>query len=111
MPPKPLGADYVNNCLVSAGYSWCEILGKCIRLWEEMCQYPTNCLTWNDGCNICQLVEGDAEHGMELGACSEMYCLTRSMPFCQVQTPDVSIEPWLMNPDPPVINPFLGDGH
>ena len=109
MPPKPLGADYVNNCLVSAGYSWCEILGKCVRLWEEMCQYPTNCLTWNDGCNICQLVEG--EEGMELGACSEMYCLTRSMPFCQVQTPDVAIEPWLMKPDPPVINPFLGDGH
>jgi hypothetical protein len=65
---------------------------------------------------MCQLVEG--ETGMELGACTEMYCFTRSMPYCAVQAPEVSIEPWLMNPPqpvidpmPPVINPFLGDGH
>ena len=116
MPPKPIGADYINNCLVSAGFTWCEILNKCVRLWEEACQYPTNCLTWNDGCNICQLVEG--ESGMELGACSEMYCFAKGMPSCMVYAPEVSIEPWLMNPPepvidpmPPLVNPFLTDGH
>ena len=103
MPPKPLGSDYINNCLVSAGYTWCEILNKCVRLWEEMCSYPVNCLTWNDGCNICSLIEG--EEGITLGVCSEMYCFTRNMPFCQVQTPEIAIDPM-----PPVINPFLGDG-
>ena len=116
MPPKPLGNDYINNCLTSAGYSWCEILNKCVRVWEEMCEYPSNCLTWNDGCNVCQLIEG------ELGACSEMYCFTQGMPFCQVETPMMVIDPIpfgdsmknperVFDPMPPVINPFLGDGH
>ena len=123
MPTIAPGSDWdVNRCIISAGYSWCEILGKCVRLWETACQYPTNCLTWNDGCNMCQLVEG--ETGMELGACTEMYCFAQQMPYCAVyapQQPDVGIEPWLMKPpqpviDPvydatPVVNPFLGDGH
>jgi hypothetical protein len=109
MPPKPLGADYVNNCLVSAGFTWCEILNKCVRLWEEMCEYPSNCLTWNDGCNMCELVEG--ELGMELGGCTEMYCFTRNMPFCQVYSPEVPNIMPVIDPLPPVINPFLGDGH
>jgi len=117
MPPKPLGSDYVNNCLVSAGYSWCEILNKCVRVWEEMCTYPSNCLTWNDGCNTCQLVEG--EDSMTLGACTEMYCFQQGIPYCMVFKPDqeVGFEPWLRDPPiaidpmPPVVNPFLGDGH
>ena len=114
MPPKPIGADYVNNCLVSAGYVWCEILNKCLRTWEQACEYPTNCLTWNDGCNTCQLLDG------EIGGCTEMLCFQQGTPYCMVQASDqeVGIEPWLMNPPepvidpmPPVINPFLGDGH
>ena len=102
MPPKPpvLGNEYINNCLVSAGYTWCEILNKCVRVWEEMCEYPKNCLTWNDGCNLCQLLDG------ELGACTERYCLTMGMPSCEVYAPEIAIDPL-----PPVINPFLGDGH
>ena len=107
MPPKPIGADYVNNCLVSAGYVWCEILGKCLRTWEQACEYPSNCLTWNDGCNTCQLVEG--EEGMVLGGCTEMLCFQQGMPYCMVQVPEMVIDPM-----PPVINPFLtplGDGH
>ena len=120
MPPtqRPIGADYVNNCLISAGYTWCEILNKCIRAWEEVCNYPDNCLTWNDGCNTCSLVEG--KDGLTPGVCTEMYCFTRDMPSCMVYAPDsvVGIEPWLTDPPvpivdpmPPVINPFIGDGH
>ena len=26
-----------NGCLSSAGYTWCESSGKCLRLWEEGC--------------------------------------------------------------------------
>jgi hypothetical protein len=113
MPIKPPGSDWdVNGCIASAGYTFCEILGRCIRVWEEMCEYPTNCLTWNDGCNTCSLMNG------ELGACTEMYCFQQNTPYCMVQKPEVGIEPWLMNPPqpvidpmPPVVNPFLGDGH
>ena len=108
MPVKPLGSNWdVNGCIASAGYVWCEILGKCLRSWEHACEYPTNCLTWNDGCNTCQLVEG--EDGMTLGACTEMYCFQQGMPYCMVQVPEIVIDPM-----PPIVNPFLtpiGDGH
>ena len=116
MPIKPPGSDFdLNGCILSAGYRWCDLLSRCIRSWEQACSYPDNCLTWNDGCNTCSLVEG--EDGMTLGACTEMLCFQQGTPYCMVQAPDVSIEPWLMptdpviDPLPPVINPFIGDGH
>jgi len=124
MPVKPPGSDWdVNGCIASAGYRWCQILGKCLRAWEQSCDYPNNCLTWYDGCNTCSLVDG--EDGMSLGACTEMMCFQKEMPYCMVQKSDqeVGIEPWLSNPPtplvaidpmPPVRNPFLTpvtDGH
>lgn len=107
MPPKPV-------CVTDGGYSWCEILNKCLRIWEEACSYPSNCLTWNDGCNMCSLQTG--EEGMILGACTEMYCFQQDKPYCAVYAPEVGIEPWLsppvvIDPMPPVVNPFIGDGH
>ena len=110
MPVKPVGSDF-SQCITSAGYTWCDILGRCIRIWEIACSYPSDCLTWNDGCNTCSLVDG------ELGACTEMFCFQQGIPYCMVPAPEVSIEPWLIDPKPvidpmpPVINPFLGDGH
>ena len=101
MPIVAPGSDWdTNNCIESAGYTWCQILNKCVRLWEELCEYPKDCLTWNDGCNMCQLNNG------ELGACTEMYCITNGIPYCAVQQPVMVIDPL-----PPVINPFIGDGH
>ena len=39
MPVKPLGSNWdVNGCITSAGYVWCEILGKCLRSWEHACE-------------------------------------------------------------------------
>ena len=33
MPVIAPGSDWdVNHCIISAGYTWCEILNKCIRL-------------------------------------------------------------------------------
>ena len=106
MPIKPPGSDFdVGGCITSAGYTWCEILGRCIRVWETACQYPSDCLTWNDGCNTCSLVNG------KLGVCTEMYCFQQGIPYCMVPAPEVGIEPWLIDTPPPVINPFIGDGH
>ena len=112
MPIVKPGSDWdTHGCINSAGYIWCEILNKWLRTWMEACEYPSNCLTWNDGCNTCQLVDG------EITLCSEMYCFTMGMPSCSVYEPEVSIEPWLVDTPPPVINPFLpqapsvGDGH
>lgn len=112
MPLKPPGSDWdVNGCITSAGYSWCDILGRCIRAWEQSCDYPQNCLSWFDGCNTCSLVEGaDEVGGLTLGICTEMYCFSQETPYCSVPKPEVSIEPWLQNP--PVVNPFqFGGGH
>ena len=37
-PPAKIGGETdANGCLVAAGYSWCEPLGKCVRPWEEAC--------------------------------------------------------------------------
>lgn len=30
-----------HGCIGSAGYSWCESLNKCIRIWEEKCERET----------------------------------------------------------------------
>jgi len=37
--PKLIGGDKdEHGCIGSAGYSWCEIKQKCLRVWEEKCE-------------------------------------------------------------------------
>lgn len=130
MPIVKPGSDWdLHGCIASAGYTWCEILGKCVRTWMEACAIPNNCLTWNDGCNMCSVIQGDVN---TLGMCTEMYCFAQREPFCQVFAPDslapqlpepypIAIDPTVttmpvttmpvIDPIPPVFNPFLGDGH
>ena len=36
---KIIGGDKdEHGCLIAAGYSWCEIKQKCLRVWEESCE-------------------------------------------------------------------------
>jgi len=36
--PTIIGGDKdAHGCLISAGYSWCEVKNKCLRMWEEAC--------------------------------------------------------------------------
>jgi hypothetical protein len=36
---KMVGGDRdEHGCIGSAGYTWCESKGKCLRLWEEDCR-------------------------------------------------------------------------
>jgi len=38
-PAQLLGGDRdVHGCIGSAGYSWCEVKQKCLRIWEEKCE-------------------------------------------------------------------------
>lgn len=107
MPIVAPGSDWdVNNCIASAGYTFCEVLGRCIRLWEEKCIIPDNCLTWNDGCNTCSVSGG------KLALCTEMYCFAQGTPNCMVYQglPSVYEPDIIVDPMPTVINPFLG-GH
>ena len=105
MPPKPVGSVIIDGCMPSAGYVWCEILNQCIRTWITICEIPTECLTWNDGCNTCSVTDG------KIGACTEMMCFQRDQPQCIVWTPGtMNIMP-VVDYAPPVINPFIGGGH
>ena len=34
-----LGGDRDSHgCIGSAGYTWCQVKGKCLRTWEDPCQ-------------------------------------------------------------------------
>ncbi|MFA5125980.1 MAG: DUF333 domain-containing protein [archaeon] len=36
--PQLIGGDKdEHGCLIAAGYSWCELAQKCLRVWEEPC--------------------------------------------------------------------------
>ena len=36
---KTVGGDKdVHGCFISAGYSWCGVKNKCLRIWEEKCE-------------------------------------------------------------------------
>ena len=37
--PNVVGGDRdEHGCIGSAGYSWCEVKNKCLRVWEELCE-------------------------------------------------------------------------
>ena len=45
----PVGADTdAHGCIGSAGYTWCEPLGECIREWETDCVAPESPMVGND---------------------------------------------------------------
>jgi len=35
------GQKDAHGCLIGAGYSWCEVKQKCLRIWEEKCEAET----------------------------------------------------------------------
>ena len=38
-PTGQLGGDRdEHGCIGSAGYSWCDVKNKCLRVWEEPCE-------------------------------------------------------------------------
>lgn len=42
-PENPIGGDTdEHGCLIAAGYSWCEVKQKCLRIWEESCVAAEN---------------------------------------------------------------------
>lgn len=39
------GDKDIHGCIGSAGYSWCEVKSKCLRVWEEKCEEATTTTT------------------------------------------------------------------
>jgi len=48
--------------------------GDCIV--QNIPTIPNNCVTWNDGCNTCQVRNGRAD------ICTLMYCFRQAEPYC-----------------------------
>lgn len=50
---RVLGACYDDHdCMTCAGYSWCEKLSKCLRMWENECEEDVNMVDLIDSKNI-----------------------------------------------------------
>jgi hypothetical protein len=78
------GERDTNNCLISAGYSWCESSNSCIRSWETPCKdhYTScdDCLSkqrngMNIACPTSCDVEGPISIPLPETPCSDVMCL------------------------------------
>ena len=120
-----------NNCLISAGYSWCESSNSCIRSWETPCKdhYTScgDCLSkqrngMNIACPTSCDVEGPISIPLPENLCPEVMCLMycengfvqdiNGCNTCRCNEPmiDMPMPPLVgkgsVN-DIPVVNPFL----
>jgi len=58
-PNNIVGGDKdQHGCIGSAGYSWCETKGKCLRTWEEACDETINKSCGIQNCNGLNIVCG-----------------------------------------------------
>ena len=110
-----------NNCLISAGYSWCESSQSCVRSWETPCKdhYTScdDCLTkQRDGINIaCPMsceVNGPISIPVLKTPCPEVMCMmycengmiqdSNGCNTCRCNEPMIAVDPM-----PPIhaINP------
>ncbi len=122
-----------NDCLISAGYSWCESSNSCIRSWETPCE--DNFISCGDclkqqskGINIACPIRCDVESPISIPLsetpCPEVMCMmyckngyvqdSNGCNTCRcndyLRVVETTPDPILLdNPiqDTPVINPFL----
>ena len=117
------GSRDENNCLISAGYSWCESSNSCIRSWETPCRdhYTScdDCLNkQRKGMNIACPMSCDIEEPISIPLpppCPEVMCMmycengfvqdSNGCNTCRCNEPMIAIDP--IPSMPPVINPFL----
>ncbi len=80
-PENIVGGDQdEHGCIGSAGYSWCEVKNKCLRVWEEKCDIdPINSLPENDN--------GSIQCTMDAMMCPDGSYVGRSGPNCQFVCP------------------------
>lgn len=53
-PPVRVGNDSDSHgCKPSAGYSWCEVKQKCLRVWEENCTRPSEPIACTMEAKLC----------------------------------------------------------
>ena len=101
-----------NNCLISAGYSWCESSNSCVRNWETPCKDHftscDDCLTkQRDGINIaCPMsceVNGPISIPVPETPCPEVMCMmycengfiqdSNGCNTCRCNDPMIAVDP------------------
>jgi len=121
MVTEPLlgGARDDNNCLISAGYSWCESSNSCIRSWETPCKdhYTScdDCLSkQREGINIACPLNCEVEEPVSIPLpetpCPEVMCMmycengmiqdSNGCNTCRCNEPMIAVDPM-----PPVYMP------
>ena len=83
-PPMPCPMPYIpefnmNNCKFNNNVDECGCQISCPSYDCSIQNVPTipdNCVTWNDGCNTCQVRNGRAD------ICTLMYCFRQAEPYC-----------------------------
>ena len=68
-----------HGCIGSAGYSWCAVKNKCLRVWEEKCEVAPISTTTNSV--VCT---------MDAMMCPDGTYVGRSAPDCKFICPSVS---------------------
>jgi len=63
----------LNNHVDDCG---CQVSCPSYDCTDNVVSIPSNCATWMDGCNTCQVRNGRAE------ICTMMYCFTQTTPHC-----------------------------
>jgi len=82
--PKPhlIGGDEdAGGCLIGAGYSWCEVKNKCLRVWEEKCELPTDNTIKSTECSQKGGVWYPKESLCEVNKLSESQCTAEGGQF------------------------------
>lgn len=70
-------ADAPGSCLPVCATSR-DLYGNCVpEFTDGATSIPRNCVSWFDGCNTCQVSEG------QIGGCTMMMCFTQGKPYCQ----------------------------
>ncbi len=76
----------VHGCIGSAGYSWCQIKNKCLRIWEEKCDsiVVSPATTTKNIESLCQQKNGlyfPTEKICEVNQLSKTQCLSQNGQF------------------------------
>ena len=114
-----------NNCLISAGYSWCETSQQCLRQWEIPCEdnYSScgDCLKkQREGINIACPLNCDVEEPISIPLpetpCPEVMCMmycengfmqdVNGCNTCSCNDPMIAIDPMSPTVSPPVLPPI-----
>ena len=74
-----------HGCLIAAGYSWCEVKQKCLRVWEENCTEIKACTEEAKLCPDGTAVGRNGSNNCEFDPCPSVGMANPASVFCKAQ--------------------------